>query len=314
MSRRGPSGGVPEHDPHPHGRRLRRRAHPRASCAPTSQAGCADAVKRGKVPPLEEAEFDWLVDLFAQPEPHRRRRARPRGDPHQGRLGQHALLGAALQWCRASAWSREQCFRVFERAFCFDTMEIGHPDYSYKPVKPIVALEADRRRAGAAHDDLSRSSTGRCPTSASTRSRRAVPQPGRPAPARRDRGRPRGPDADGRGLQGRHALRARGMMAEVGADGINFDTTASAGDAEFLAVLRDGRGAGRHHRPRDRGRHGGRVRARLPRRARVQGQAPRRHVAAPAGQGRRAGRRPPLRPGASTPTRARSRRGTWPAP
>jgi len=29
------------------------------------EAGCADAVKRGKVPPLEEAEFDWLYELFA---------------------------------------------------------------------------------------------------------------------------------------------------------------------------------------------------------------------------------------------------------
>jgi len=30
-------------------------------------AGSADAVKRGKVPPLEENEIDWLVDLFANP-------------------------------------------------------------------------------------------------------------------------------------------------------------------------------------------------------------------------------------------------------
>ena len=28
-----------------------------------------------------------------------------------------------------------------ERAFGFDTMEIGHPDYSFKPAKAVLSLE-----------------------------------------------------------------------------------------------------------------------------------------------------------------------------
>ena len=75
-----------------------------------------------------------------------------------------------------------------------------------------------------------------------------------------------------------------------------------------------GRGAGRHDRPRHRGRHGGRVRARLPRRARVRGHAPGRPLAAPAGQG--GGGRPARTSSApwSTPTPAGRRPGTSPAP
>lgn len=103
------------------------------------EAGCADAVKRGKVPPLEEAEFDWLYELFA----------------YKGRIvgveaGHEVILtkdGSAntLNSAQLSSGvglplSREQCVRVVERAFCFDTMEIGHPDYSYKPVKPASPL------------------------------------------------------------------------------------------------------------------------------------------------------------------------------
>ena len=97
------------------------------------EAGCADAVKRGKVPPLEEDEFDYLFDLFAQ-------KGRIVGvEPgHEVILTKdgsvNTLYSAQLSSGVGLPLGREQAFRVFERAFCFDTMEIGHPDYSYKPV------------------------------------------------------------------------------------------------------------------------------------------------------------------------------------
>ena len=50
--------------------------------------------------------------------------------------------------------AREQAFRIFERAFGFDTMEIGHTDYSFKPAKPHRRPGADRAWRGrrSTHD------------------------------------------------------------------------------------------------------------------------------------------------------------------
>ena len=74
-------------------------------------------------------------------------------------------------------------------------------------------------------------------------------------------------------------------MVEMGADGIDYDTVASTGDAEFLAVLRATETIADETRHAGRDRHVGRDGARLPRPARVQRQAARRHVAAPAAEG-----------------------------
>jgi len=133
--------------------------------------------------------------------------------------------------------SREQCFRTFERAFCFDTMEIGHPDYSYKPVKPIVALEATGVEQ-ALLTTIIPVFYGAMPNFG------LYARPDGPFPNPADL-LPRGEVEAARDAQMEMAEACREdmlyvsrMMASVGADGINFDTTASTGDAEFLAVLR----------------------------------------------------------------------------
>ena len=198
-------------------------------------AGSADAVKRGKVPPLEENEIDWLVDLFTN-------KSRIMGvEPgHEVILTKdgsvNTLYSAQLSSGVGLPLSREQCFRVFERAFCFDTMEIGHPDYSYKPVKPIVALEA----TGVEQALLTTTIPvfyGAMPNFG------LYAQPDGPFPNPADL-LPRGEIAAARETQMQMAqackddmLYVSRMMAMVGSDGINFDTTASTGDAEFLAVL-----------------------------------------------------------------------------
>jgi len=199
------------------------------------EAGCADAVKRGKVPPLEEAEFDWLCDLFAY-------KGRIVGvEPgHEVILTKdgsvNTLYSAQLSSGVGLPLSREQCMRVFERAFCFDTMEIGHPDYSYKPVKPIVALEA----VGVEQALLTTIFPvfyGAMPNFG------LYAQPDGPFPNPADL-LPRGQIEEARAAQMEIAAACKDDMlyvarhiAAVGADGINFDTTASAGDAEFLATL-----------------------------------------------------------------------------
>ncbi len=198
-------------------------------------AGCEDAAKRGKVPPLEESELAWLFDLFAS-------RSRITGVER----GHEVVLtkdGSVNTLCSAQLSSgvglplaREQAFRVFERAFCFDTMEIGHPDYSFKPVKPIVALEATAVE-GALLDCVIPVFYGAMPNFG------LYARPDGPFPNPADL-LPKGEIAAAREAQMEMAEACREdmlyvskKMAEVGADAVNFDTTASAGDAEFLATL-----------------------------------------------------------------------------
>ena len=219
------------------------------------EAGCADAVKRGKVPPLEENEIDWLFDLFACPS--RIMGVEPGHEVILTKDGSvNTLYSAQLSSGVGLPLAREQCFRIFERAFCFDTMEIGHPDYSYKPVKPIVALEA----TGVEQALL----TAIIPVFYG-----AMPnfglyaQPDGPFPNPADL-LPRGEVEaareaqmhDGRGVQGRHALR----LADDGAGGQRRHQLRHHRLHRRRRVprrARDGGGAGRHHRPRHRGGHGG---------------------------------------------------------
>ena len=198
-------------------------------------AGSEDAARRGKVPPLEEAELDWLQDLFTDTS---RVVGVERG--HEAILTKdgsvNTLYSAQLSSGVGIPLAREQAFRVFERAFCFDSMEIGHPDYSFKPVKPIVALEATAVE-GVLHGCIIPVFYGAMPNFG------LYAQPDGPYPNPADL-LPRGEIQAARDVQLEMAETCRddmlyvaGAMAAVGADGINFDTTASAGDAEFLATL-----------------------------------------------------------------------------
>ena len=171
-----------------------------------------------------------------RPQPHHGRGSGSRGHPDQGRLGQHALLGAALQRRRAAAQPRAVLPRLRARVLLRH-----HGDRA--PGLLVQAGEADRRPRGRRASSRrssrrsSRCSTGRCPTSASTPSRtgrsRTPPTCCRAARSR-PRARRRWPMAEACKADMLYVSR---VMAAVGADGINFDTTASTGDAEFLAVL-----------------------------------------------------------------------------
>jgi len=198
-------------------------------------AGSQDAVRRGKVPPLEQSELDWLFDLFANPS---RIVGVERG--HEVVLTKdgsvNTLYSSQISSGVGLPLGREQAFRIFERAFCFDTMEIGHPDYSFKPVKPLVSLEATGVEQ-ALQSTLIPVFYGAMPNFG------LYARPDGPFPNPSDL-LPKGEIAAARDAQMEMAEACREdmvyvaeHMAAVGADGINFDTTASAGDAEFLATL-----------------------------------------------------------------------------
>jgi dimethylamine--corrinoid protein Co-methyltransferase len=199
-------------------------------------AGTEDAADRGRIPALTEQECDWLVELFCRPD-----RIVGVEQGHEVVLTDdgsvNALYGAQSSSGVGVPVSREMGIRVYERAFCMDTMEVGHPDYSFKPVRPIVALEQQAMESTLL-STIVPMYYGAMPNLA------LYARPDGPFPNPADL-LPMGKIDEARAAQEeaaeycyRDMVYVARKMWEVGADGINFDTTASAGDVEFLATLR----------------------------------------------------------------------------
>ena len=198
-------------------------------------AGSEDAAAKGKIPTLESDEYDYLYEMFASPT---RIWGVERG--HEAVLTKdgstNSLYSAQLSSGVGLPLSREQAFRTFERAFGFDTMEIGHFDYSVKPAKPIVVLEQTNVE-GVLHNCIIPVYYGFMPNLG------LYYRPDGPFPNPSDL-LPRGQIPEARAATEEALVACRddviwmtGKMAEVGVDGINYDTTASTGDGEFLATL-----------------------------------------------------------------------------
>jgi dimethylamine--corrinoid protein Co-methyltransferase len=198
-------------------------------------AGTEDAADRGSIAPLSADEQEHLVDLLTRP-----------GRLVGVRAGDEVVLSDdgcvnALYGAQSSSGigipvSREMGIRIYERAFGFDTMELGHVDYSFKPVKPIIAMEQQAMES-VLHATIVPMFYGAMPNLA-LYARPDGPF-GNPADLL-----PAGKITEAQEAQleaaefcRRDMVYVARKMAEVGADAINFDTTASAGDAEFLATL-----------------------------------------------------------------------------
>lgn len=197
--------------------------------------GSEDAADRGKIPPLASDAYDHLFDLFANPArvvgvacgnevvlTHDIGTLRLDGD--QGNSG----VGIPL--------SRVQGIQVHERAFAADTMELGHVDYSYKPVKPVIAQE-QQTLENTLLSTIIPIFYGAMPNLGTYYS------PDGPFGNPSDL-LPMGKIKEAREAQEQavdHATRdmvyVATKLAEVGGDGINFDTTGAAGDADFKATL-----------------------------------------------------------------------------
>ena len=197
--------------------------------------GTEAAANRAKIPPLDSNEIDYLFDIFS----------------YQGRIAgvqpgnevvltkdgcANTLYGGQMSSGVGVPLAREQGIRVMERVFGFDTMEVGHPDYSFKPAKALVALE-QMCMEQALIDCVVPLFYGAMPNMG------LYFRPDGPFANPADL-LPRGQIEEARETQAEAAEALRRdmvnmatSMAAVGADGIDFDTTASAGDAEFLATL-----------------------------------------------------------------------------
>ena len=192
--------------------------------------GTEDAADRGKIDPLNKEELQYLFDLFASP--YRFVSVEP---------GNEIVLsydGGDLKIVRAAVnVHRIQSLQIHEKILGADTIELGHVDYSYKPVKPIVGTEQTALEQGlmVTHVPLF---YGAMPNLG------LYSQPDGPHPNPSEL-LPLGKIDAARESYERSVDDAvkdivfvASAMYESGADGINLDTTGAAGDPDFLAGLK----------------------------------------------------------------------------
>ena len=102
--------------------------------------GMEDAAECGRIAPLSKEELQYLFDLFTAP--YRFVGVEP---------GHEVVLsydGAPIKMMRTAIdVHRVQALQVYEKLLGADTLELGHVDYSYKQVKPIVGHGTDRSGA-----------------------------------------------------------------------------------------------------------------------------------------------------------------------
>jgi len=194
------------------------------------EEGSRHAAERAKILPLSEDDLRRLLELYKCP------------DKSVGvERGKEVILSydsGTTKFNRVNvSVSKLQSLQIYERMLGADTMEMGHMDYSYKPAKNIMWIEQPVFEQ-ALLVTIPPLFYGAMPNLGS------YTQPDGPCPNPMEL-LPQGKIAEARAAQEEmveHAVRdmvyVGSLMYESGADGINFDTTAAAGDADFLATLR----------------------------------------------------------------------------
>lgn len=198
-------------------------------------AGTKDAARRARISQLTKEEQEQLFDIMADP-------SRIVGVSP----GEEVIVtddGGTMSFytCQDGGGigvplSRMQAILIYERACGADTTSMGHSDYSYKPVKPIINFEMNE------YYTVSMMTTapffyGAQPNMG------LYYQPDGPCPNPADL-MPAGKIREAREAQEQAAEYMKKdlvfvgkKMASVGCEGLNFDTSGSAGDADFLATL-----------------------------------------------------------------------------
>ena len=194
------------------------------------EVGTKDAAERAGVSPLSDDELKYLYEIFECP-------YRVVG-VEEGKEVVLSYDSSNTKITRAQITvSKIQSLQVLERALGADTLELAHIDYSYKAVKPIVPFEIPIMEQ-ALLLTIPALFYGAMPNLG------LYSQPDGPCPNPADL-LPQGKIAEAQASYEeaveyavKDMVYVGSEMYKAGADGINFDTTAAAGDAEFLATLR----------------------------------------------------------------------------
>ena len=199
-------------------------------------SGTQDAADKGDTPPLTSDELEHLYEIFA--DPNRIVGVSPGEEVITTDDGASGIMvvdqpdgGTALPMGYFNA------VLAFERICCADTAGIGHYDYSCKPIKSIINYEKQR------YYMYSQATT--IPLIYGTQPNLGLYfQPDGPFPNAAELI-PQGKIEEARRAQEMAAealtedlVFCAKELYEVGCDGFNFDTSGSAGDADFYATLK----------------------------------------------------------------------------
>ncbi len=198
-------------------------------------AGTRDAAERAGIPELTSEELDRLFEIFLEP-----------GRVVSVSPGEEVIMtddgGAMLFWLEQAdggvgvPMSRLQAVLAYERGCVADTASLGHQDYSYKAVKPLISYEMQEYYTASLMATIPLFYGSQPNLGLYFRPDGPYRNPGDLLPEGRIK--------EARETQEEAAEHLRRDMVyigkklyEVGCEGINFDTAASAGDADFLATL-----------------------------------------------------------------------------
>jgi dimethylamine--corrinoid protein Co-methyltransferase len=193
--------------------------------------GTRDAAERGKIPELSEDELKQLFEICTD---KNKTVSVERGNEvvasfDAGTLKLPIRCGIPID--------RSSTILIHERAFCSDTMELAHLDYSYKPLKAIVPEER------AAMEQVQAITTipvffGAMPNlGLYTKPDGPIDNWSELLPqAKIKEARAAQEEAVEHGVN--DMVYVGSKMYESGTDGINFDTVGASGDADFLASLK----------------------------------------------------------------------------
>lgn len=198
------------------------------------EEGTMDAAERGKVPHLSEDEMERVFDIYSS--------SQKIVGVEPGNEVPFTYDGNTIKICWAATphhgleMGRRSATEIYERLLGADTMDFGHVDYSFKQIKTILAEEQESMEQ--------------------TLLATIIPVNYGAMPNLGIYTKPDGPFPNPLELLNKGEIKearavceemvkvatqdivtiARGMY-EVGADGLNIDTTGAFGDVDFLAAL-----------------------------------------------------------------------------
>lgn len=193
--------------------------------------GIADAVKRGKVPALEEADVEKLVEIITMPGVivgvEHGRQVVSTSDSGSDKLSH--VCGIPMDRCIQA--------EIFEKALGSDSVDIGYPDYSYKAVKPVAYIESQVLQ-NALQRNVMPLFYGAMPNLG------LYTKPDGPVDNWSEL-LPQGKineayiaQEEAVDMAVKDIVYVAEYMYKAGADGMNLDTCGAAGDADFLAGLK----------------------------------------------------------------------------
>jgi len=198
-------------------------------------AGSQDASQRAGIPGLTSEESDHLFEIIAEP-------SRVVSVPP----GEEVIVtddGCSMSFYSGQdsggigiSMSRMQAVLTYERACAADSTSMGHSDYSFKPVKPVINSEMN--------DYYTISLTTTAPFLYGAQPNMGLYfQPDGPHPNPADL-LPQGKIKEAQETQETAAEQlcqdlvfVGKKLNSIGCEGLNFDTAGSAGDADFRAAL-----------------------------------------------------------------------------